>query len=108
MSDLTIPEILECAADYVATHGLRKDGLAGTAPEPCCTEGAIYAAYCSAFATSPRYLDAVGPLLDYLGLDRRSSLFSWNDHPSRTADDVITALLDCAAELRVKNGGRHG
>lgn len=36
---------------------------------------------------------------DYLGGSHKVSLWSWNDASNRTADEVISALRDCATRL---------
>ena len=94
MPDITIPEILECAADYIANIGWIRDEI-GTVNGPSCALGAISEASGFDGIAAHKAEDA---FRSYLGTD----IACWNDDEDRTAGDVILALTDCAAELRCK------
>jgi hypothetical protein len=96
-------EVLECAADYLATYGWSQreygwDSDVGE-PRPSCIIGAIRAAHvgCSIRGVGAASLrDIVEQSLDIADY----TLERWNDAPARTADEVILALLETAARLR--------
>ncbi len=95
-------EVLEAAADHIAVYGWSQ-GDYGAAEMRCCAVGALRVVADSlgdfplAFAAQSAVERLVSPDGDY-------SVQHWNDHPSRTADEVIMALMEAAAEWRCQNG----
>ncbi|WP_217235408.1 hypothetical protein [Streptomyces sp. AC555_RSS877] len=103
-------DVLDKAADHLAAVGLHKGYLyderqaKGSAMNRCrvCAVGAILTA---AYGT-PRYAvddadinvtdRAIFMLTEKVG----EPIPSWNDHPDRTQDEVITALRDTANQMR--------
>jgi hypothetical protein len=101
--DMDVADVLCAAADWIGAHGLGKGEQ--TAKGPACAVGAI------AIAEGIGTLwggPASRELADLLGVGRVGGIFTWNDAPERTADEVITALLEAAARWREQNGGSNG
>jgi hypothetical protein len=109
-----ISQILDGAAEVIKTRGWHQGGFVpkGTPKEllgtcPVCVIAAINVA-CGLDPTEPIGGEAgraAAALADYLGLDEDQQLTGelgdfWNDHPERTADEVIYALRACAEAER--------
>lgn len=119
-----IPDVLDSAADRIEAHGLWSldwwpgsctlVDVAYTDGAPCCTVGGIAVAlgYRDARditaevahedAERDEVHPAVAAMLDHLGFDRPTELFTWSDVLASRGHDsvVIDALRACAAELR--------
>ena len=103
-------DLLRGAALYLRRHGWIQDDYyrpasAHTATPPACAVGAIaMAAYghpvdAPSLHTEPEVKDfhrAVDALDGYLQDTHAADLYTWNDTPGRTADQVITALQAAA------------
>lgn len=101
MSDMSLADVLDAAADYIRTHGWHQGDL-GFEGGPRCLIGAIDEAAQEEWAP----LDAaVAHVSRCLGLrplpsSKWVSAAKWNDRPERSADEVIDALMEAAARLR--------
>lgn len=113
-----IAEILEKAADDIATNGLGKFLLQNAKGQHC----AIGAIGCAlgykipngvlgfiddAAWEDPRIEDAAGALTNSLSSYPRdpwgsawNQVVAWNNHPGRTADEVVDAMRHAAKDLR--------
>jgi hypothetical protein len=101
--DIDVADVLNAAADYIATHGLAKEGF-GSDDGPRCLLGAMSTAWQASdmpdSGTNPGcalWGVAAGAVSQAIG---HPGIAKWNDAPERTADEVITALLEAAARLR--------
>lgn len=101
-------ERLERAADYLRWNGhckgrrfmLRDDGAVSA-----CVMGVL-----SRFTHQGEELEWMGidadgwraldALAEHLGLSNADGIVNWNDHPDRTAEEVVEALLATAKKLR--------
>ena len=112
MANQTPREILLAAADLIEASGLNKD--------PHCHAASISKSFLSsyyvgvdplderaqrfsAFGAIVRIAGSVGAGVDaytlltkYLNIDSDDLLSRWNDHPDRTADEVIAAMRGAA------------
>ncbi|SCG19740.1 hypothetical protein GA0070610_6144 [Micromonospora echinofusca] len=121
---VTPADLLRMAALYLRRHGWTQGTYytpTDTVTPPACAVGAIGMAaagrpllhpvlltradedtYRQAIAALVDYLDAFAPVfhIDEDGhlLDEHTAPFSWNDDPTRTAEQVITALEKAADE----------
>lgn len=107
--EMTTADVLDAAADYLRSFGHFKgdfcDRTMLSNKPPCCILGALSCVKTgepipSNIIHSNEYKAIVG----HLGLDpdEWTSLSVWNDRPERTADEVIDALMSCAADLRLR------
>jgi hypothetical protein len=88
-----IADILDKAADLLAKPGVW--GRAGGQGGSHCAATAI--GKCSDY----RDQAAINCLAKHLGVESmRREIWRWNDDPSRTLDDVLTALREAAAKAR--------
>ncbi|MET8118822.1 DUF6197 family protein [Micromonospora sp. NPDC005291] len=130
---VTPADLLRMAALYLRRHGWHQGTYyaksVGTLTPPACAAGAIGIA-CAGHRVEhfsqldpdalADYLNTLGVLVDYLDttapvffidedgylLDEHTSPYSWNDDPTRTAEQVITALETAATEWdSLHNGG---
>ena len=101
------PDVYDKAADIVEKHGLSK-GLYRDENGCYCVAGAIMAAIDGEF---PRYEPAVFPArwAEYTDAFRWNlgipSVTRWNDHPDRTAEEVVNALRGTCRAVRGANRG---
>ena len=121
---VTPADLLRMAALYLRQHGWHQGtyyALTDTPTPPACAVGAIGMAaagrpllhpvllteadedtYHRAIAALVGYLDDYAPVFhvdeDGYLLDEHTSPYSWNDDPTRTAEQVITALESAADE----------
>lgn len=119
---MTIPDVLDKAADTVAENGHHKgdyydvdladrDGLPPDAA-PVCALGAIIVGSGGSPATGIyRCRDLAvdtarvfSRFLDKAGTGTVAPVVDWNDAPERAATEVIDALRACAAEQRLAVG----
>jgi hypothetical protein len=100
--DMDTADVLDAAADYIRAHGWRQNGFGG--PDcygnhnPSCAVGAVrlQEVYSACFINP-----AVCAVERVVGLTSSCDLAHWNDAPERTADEVITALMEAAARVRL-------
>ncbi|MFI7213141.1 hypothetical protein ACIBP4_01080 [Micromonospora maritima] len=136
---VTPADLLRMAALYLRRHGWHQGTYynalfpAGFLTPPACAAGAIgiasaghkvehfsqldpdtLADYLAAMAAFVDYLDNFAPVFhideDGYLLDEHTSPYSWNDDPTRTAEQVITALESAADEwdrLHTQEGGNR-
>lgn len=84
---MSIASTLERAADHIATHGLYQKGRGVQLGAPC-TLVAIYEA-----AGRPEDAKvAMDVFAEFVGLRGYWLIPEWNDHPDRTAAEVVAAL----------------
>ncbi|MBQ1060725.1 hypothetical protein [Micromonospora sp. C41] len=132
---VTPADLLRCAALYLRRHGWHQGTYYAPTTDiltpPACAAGAIgiataghkvehfsqldpsaLADYLAAMATFVDYLDDFHPLFDIdedgFVIDEHTSPYSWNDDPSRTAYQVVTALERAAERwdrLHTQEGG---
>lgn len=121
---VTPADLLRCAALYLRRHGWTQGtyyATGDTLTPPACVAGAIgiacaghtvehftqlnsgtLADYLATLAAFVDHLDTAYPLFlideDGYLIDEHTSPYSWNDDPTRTADEVVTALEDAADE----------
>ncbi|MDM4720360.1 hypothetical protein QTQ03_12535 [Micromonospora sp. WMMA1363] len=121
---VTPADLLRMAALYLLRHGWtqgRYYATTDTPTPPACAAGAIgiasaghrvehftqldpdaLADYLAALAAFVDYLDASHPMFlvddDGSVIDEHTSPYSWNDDPTRTTEQVITALQAAAHE----------
>ncbi|MEU0150332.1 DUF6197 family protein [Micromonospora fulviviridis] len=122
---VTPADLLRCAALYLRRHGWHQGTYYATTTDtltpPACAAGAIgiacagyrvehfsqldgdtLADYLATLAAFVDYLDDFAPVFhideDGYLLDEHTSPYSWNDDPTRTAEQVITALESAADE----------
>ena len=91
-ADMDVADVLDAAADEIRSHGwCRGTHYAGKAS---CLLGAI-----------ARSCDDEWParvaVCATLGFNKFYPLGDWNDRDERTADEVITALMEAAARVRL-------
>jgi hypothetical protein len=120
MSDIDIADVLEKAADDIATNGLAKRELENEIGQHCAI-GAIAQALGAVFyqgeidldgSFDPASIDAAATALlpqlpapplsfDYVyGGGDWNCVVNWNNHPDRTADEVVEAMRQAAKDLR--------
>lgn len=97
MTTATAATMLDEAARHIEIYGWQRGRLGGKGG-PCCAIGATTVAWDGLTArTSAAWRMGMTALAETIGT---KSLSQWNDAPERTADEVITALLEAAARLR--------
>ncbi|MEU7839983.1 hypothetical protein AB0B39_03335 [Micromonospora sp. NPDC049114] len=119
LADLTPADILRCAARYLEIRGWTQGTYFDRTDElwfpPACVSSAIAMAVfgdCTPVLLNAQqtpdvvaYRNAVTVLVDFLDLRETPASdtdadhilpFTWNDHPARTAEQVITTLRDAA------------
>jgi hypothetical protein len=95
-------EILTKAADVIETRGWIQGAYAHT--DGVCALGAIAVAVgigtsTAAIITNRKCCKVVEDFERWLGLADNADVTGWNDDRDRTAEQVTTALRECAAEL---------
>ncbi|MGI5236997.1 DUF6197 family protein [Dactylosporangium sp. CA-139066] len=122
-----VAETLRRAADYIDRHGLHKadyfacgtrrtDQQSGTLPAACAIGAISYGAYGRvrrdpwgsyvALTSTPTnaFSDAVLWFEQYVDDRHGNTVSGWNDHPDRTAADVVAALRAAADEYASSAG----
>ena len=108
-SVLSVAEVLERAADLVAPEGAWVQGTFGREGECYCVRGAL------SIASGTRNIAYGHPVSEIalaasLGLRHGnenaagSALVQWNDDPSTTQAEVVTALREAAAKAKAEAG----
>jgi hypothetical protein len=111
-------DVLDQAAAVIEANGLHKDAwwyrvgyadrpVEWTPGTPCCATTAIAVAMGRRQIREVQHIlhgehPALMALVDRLALHQPSEILSWNDHPSRTAGQVVTAMRDAAVALRAR------
>ena len=100
MSELSVADVLERAADLIEPEGKWTQGKYGSHDSCMCAKGAIY--HVGAWdERADEALEAVYAILPSTGIisDR---LVAWNDAPERTQAEVVAKLREAAALARAK------
>jgi len=90
-------DVLDKAADVIVERGWCQGQFRNSAGQVC----ALAAVHTAARTTPFTWVadEALGIIRKRVGM----SVAYWNDAPERTADEVITALRECAASLRASS-----
>ncbi|GAA3271324.1 hypothetical protein Dvina_45080 [Dactylosporangium vinaceum] len=126
----SIADTLRRAADYIDQHGHEKfdyfasgtrrtDRTSGTLPAACAIGAISYAAYGRVRrdpwgSYTELYRTPTNPFSitvlwfeDFVCAQYGNSVSGWNDHPDRTADDVIQSLRAAAEVYDMSHGGQR-
>jgi hypothetical protein len=100
VSDLTVSEVLNQAADLIDAEGLWQGGCSATNSAGQCPITAIYeiTEHDRLFGL---HTPAVNALQASLGFDRVAQVYRWND--AAPSAEVVTSQLRRAAELAVED-----
>ncbi len=102
---MNVADIIEASAKRIETHGWMQFNGKGCAPtdlQPNCASNAIF--FCTGAATDEQ-VQAANELAEYLGGNCRrgiGNIWTWNDAPGQTKENVIATMRACAAIWRAK------
>lgn len=100
MNEQDAADTLNAAADHIRMQGLHNSGGWGAIymdDGPCCILGTIQMVRPD--LAYKIWEDAIDAIAKVLSTENRE-IAPWNDTPGRTAEEVITVLMEAAARLR--------